>query len=68
MILSRTLSMPVLDAASISATSIERPSAIATHSSHVPQGSVVGPFTQFIALASSLASVVLPVPFVPVKR
>ena len=68
MIFSRTSSTPVLDAASISSTLTERPSAIATHSSHTPHGSVVGPLTQFIALASSLAVVVLPVPRVPVNR
>ena len=62
MITSRMLSMPVCVAASISRTSMSRPSAISTHASHSPHGSGVGPFTQFSARARMRAVVVLPTP------
>ena len=41
--ISRTSSTPVWEAASISMTSMWRPSAIARHGSHTPHGSIVGP-------------------------
>ena len=62
MITSRTLSTPVCVAASISSTSMSRPSAISTQASHTPHGSAVGPFTQFSARARMRAVVVLPTP------
>ena len=62
MITSRTLSMPVCVAASISSTSMSRPSAISTQASQTPHGSAVGPFTQFSARARMRAVVVLPTP------
>ena len=62
MMTSRTLSTPVCVAASISSTSMSRPSAISTHASQTPHGSAVGPFTQLSARASMRAVVVLPQP------
>ena len=62
MITSRTLSTCVFVAASISSTSMSRPSAISTHASQTPQGSAVGPVTQFSARARMRAVVVLPTP------
>ena len=62
MITSRTLSMPVCVAASISSTSMSRPSAISMHASQIAAGSAVGPFTQFSARARMRAVVVLPTP------
>ena len=58
--ISRTSSTPVCEAASISTTSMWRPSAIAWHCSHWPHGAMVGPPcpsgpTQFRALAISRA-------------
>ena len=67
MMTSRTLSMPVWVAASISSTSMSRPSAISMHASHSPHGSGVGPFTQFSARARMRAVVVLPTPRGPAK-
>ena len=55
-------------AASISMTSSAVPSDIETHASQTPQGVAVGPSTQFIALASIRAVLVLPVPRGPEKR
>ena len=71
--ISRTSSTPVWLAASISITSICRPSAIATHGSQTPQGSIVGPPCpsgpmQLSALAISRAVEVLPTPRTPVSR
>src|SRR5712672_163015 len=54
--------MPRFEAASISITSSELPEAISLHESHTPQGSGVGPFTQFSAFAKIRAAVVLPTP------
>ena len=51
MITSRTLSTPVWVAASISSTSMSRPSAISMQASQTPHGSAVGPFTQLSARA-----------------
>src|SRR5215467_5650009 len=61
---SRTLSTPVLDAASISITSMSSPRAMALHDSHFPQGVVVGLsyFSQLRHLARMRAVEVLPVP------
>src|SRR5207253_11243795 len=59
--------MPRFEAASISMTSSEVPAAISLHESHTPQGSGVGPFTQFSALAKILAAVVFPTPRAPHK-
>ena len=67
MITSRMLSMPVCVAASISKTSMSRPSAISTQASHSPQGSGVGPFTQFRHRARMRAVVVFPTPRAPAK-
>ena len=64
---SRTLSIPVWEAASISSTLMLRPCAISTHASQVPHGSGVGPFAQFSARARMRASVVLPTPRGPAK-
>src|SRR5688500_1090068 len=71
--ISRTSSTPVCEAASISITSMCRPSAIARHGSHSPQGSMVGPPCpsgprQFSAFATSRAVEVLPTPRTPVSR
>ena len=68
MITSRTLSTPVWVAASISRTSMSRPSAISTQASHWPQGSAVGPLTQFSARARMRAVVVLPTPRGPAEH
>ena len=67
MMTSRTLSMPVLLAASISSTSRSRPCAISMQASHCPQGSGVGPLTQLSARARIRAVVVLPTPRAPGK-
>src|SRR3954470_22734089 len=66
----RTLSTPVLEAASISMTSMSSPRAIALQDSHLPHGLVVGlsDDSQLRALARMRAMEVLPVPRVPVKR
>src|SRR3954468_15504998 len=61
-------STELLDAASISMTSIDVALAIATQDSHRPHGSVVGPFSQFRQAARILAIEVLPVPREPTKR
>src|SRR4028119_2247079 len=68
MITSRTLSTPVWVAASISRTSMSRPSAISRHESHSAHGSAVGPRTQLRARASSLAVAGLPAPAAPAGR
>src|SRR5258708_4366686 len=67
-ITSRTGTISVFDAASISSTSIALAAAISTHDEHSLQGSAVGPFMQLRALANSLAVVVLPTPRAPEKR
>ena len=61
-------STPLLEAASISSTSVAVPFSIASHAAHLPQGL---PFTgerQLTALARILAQVVLPVPREPQNR
>ena len=62
MMTSRMLSMPVCVAASISSTSMSRPSAISRQGSQAPHGSGVGPFSQFSIRARMRAVVVLPTP------
>src|SRR5260370_21362895 len=59
--------MPRFEAAWISITSSEVPAAISLQESHSPQGSAVGPFAQFIALARIRAAVVFPTPRAPEK-
>ena len=71
--ISRMSSTLVCDAASISITSMCRPSAIARHGSQTPHGVIVGPPCpsgpmQFSALAISRAVEVLPTPRTPVSR
>src|SRR5919204_6910103 len=61
-------STELFDAASISITSSEVALAIATHESHSPQGSTVGPCTQFRHAARIFAIEVLPVPREPTNR
>src|SRR3954452_11291318 len=61
-------STELLDAASISMTSIEVALAIETHDSQTPHGVVVGPFTQFRHAARIFAIEVLPVPREPTNR
>ena len=46
----------------------DKPSAIRRQLSHVPQGSAVGPCSQFSAFARILAVLVFPVPRGPEKR
>ncbi len=67
MMTARTLSTWVLVAASISRTSMSRPSVISTHASQTPHGSAVGPCSQFSARARMRAVVVLPTPRGPEK-
>ncbi len=66
--MSRTLSTPLFEAASISTTSTARPSAISTQGAQAPHGSGVGPFSQLSAFATRRAVVVLPTPRGPVNR
>ena len=61
------LSTPLLEAASISITSMKVPSLIAMQFAQCPQGRSPSD-RQFTALARILAVVVLPVPLVPQKR
>ncbi len=61
-------SIPRCDAASISITSRELPFEIETHELQTPQGSAVGPRSQFTPLARIRASDVFPVPRGPAKR
>src|SRR4051795_9087242 len=68
--MSRTLSTPVLLAASISITSISSPRAMPLHDSHSSHGCVVGlsDFSQLRHLARMRAVEVFPVPRVPQNR
>src|SRR5918999_2112175 len=66
--MSRVSSTFECEAASISMTSIDEPSAMATHEAHTPHGFGVGPFSQLSALARMRAVLVLPVPRGPVNR
>src|SRR4051794_24664277 len=61
-------STELLEAASISMTSIEVALAIETHDSQTPHGVVVGPFSQFRHAARIFAMEVLPVPREPTNR
>src|SRR5579871_395317 len=61
-------STELLDAASISITSSEVALAMATQASHLPQGSTVGPCSQFRQAARIFAVLVLPVPREPTNR
>ena len=61
-------STELLDAASISITSSDVALAIATHDSHFPHGSAVGPWMQFRQAARIFAMLVLPVPREPTNR
>ena len=61
-------STELLEAASISMTSSELALAMARQESQVPQGSVVGPRSQFRQAARIFAMEVLPVPRDPTKR
>ncbi len=65
---SRMSSTELCDAASISMTSSDVAFWIATHVSQTPQGSIVGPFTQFRHAARIFAIDVLPVPREPTNR
>jgi hypothetical protein len=62
--------MPRFDAPSISSTSIELPAAISTQERQTSQGSASPSFrvSQFRALATRRAVVVLPLPRGPAKR
>ena len=61
-------STELFDAASISMTSSDVALAIATHDSHRPHGSTVGPCSQFRHAARIFAIEVLPVPREPTNR
>ena len=61
-------STELLEAASISMTSSDVALAIETHDSQTPQGSTVGPRTQFRHAARIFAIEVLPVPREPTNR
>ena len=65
---SRASSTPPWEAASISTTSRCVPSRMATHCSHTPHGSAVGPFSQLTILARIRAVEVLPVPRGPAEQ
>ena len=62
MMISRTSSTLVWVAASISSTSMSRPSVISVQASQTPHGSAVGPCSQLSARARMRAVVVLPTP------
>jgi hypothetical protein len=66
--ISRTSSTLVRLAASISCTSVDEPAAMPRQSAQTPQGSGVGPFSQFSARARRRAIVVFPTPRGPVSR
>ena len=58
----------VLDAPSISITSVLYPCVISRQDTHSPQGCAVGPCSQFRAFASRRAEDVFPTPLGPEKR
>jgi hypothetical protein len=60
--------MPVLDAASSSSKSTNRPASMSVHAGQIPHGVAVTPVTQLRLLARMRAMVVLPTPRVPVSR
>jgi hypothetical protein len=61
-------STPLLEAASSSTTSIDRPASTDRHDSHVQSGSPSTGDSQFRALARMRADDVLPVPRGPLNR
>ena len=65
---SRISSIPRLEAASISNTSILLPSLIRWQLAHSLQGLAVGPCSQFRAFARIFAVLVLPVPLGPANK
>ena len=65
---SRASATLLLDAPSISRTSIEFPNFISWQKSHSSQGSGIGPFAQLIAFARIRAVVVFPTPRVPENK
>ena len=66
--ISRTLSTPLLEAASISTTSSTLPASIPRQLAHSPHGSPSTGRSQLTAFARIFAQVVLPVPREPQKR
>ena len=66
--MSRILETPLLEAASISITFMDVPSAILRQDSHSPQGLPSTGCSQLTALAKIFATVVFPVPRVSGKR
>ena len=66
--ISRMLSTPLFEAASISITFIDVPAAIERHIAHSPQGLPFPGCSQLTAFAKIFATVVLPVPLVPQNR
>ena len=64
----RTLSTPLLLAASSSTTSVTLPSSMPRQKRQALQGLPFTGWTQFTALARMRAQVVFPVPRVPTKR
>ena len=66
--ISRILSTPLLEAASISMTFMLAPAAMALQIRHSPQGPSSVGCSQFTVFAKIFATVVLPVPLVPVNR
>ena len=67
-LISRILSTPLLDAASISSTSVAEPLSIDRQASQQLHGLPFTGDSQFIAFASIFAQVVFPVPREPQKR
>jgi len=65
---SRASATLLLDAPSISRTSIQFPDLISSQKSHWSQGSGLGPFSQLIALARIRAVVVFHTPRVPENK
>ena len=66
--ISRMLSTPLLDAASISITFIDVPAAIDRHIAHSPHGLPSTGCSQLTAFANIFATVVFPVPLVPQNK
>ena len=62
------VSTPLLDAASISSTSMQEPESMALQASQTLQGLPWSGFRQLTAFARILAQLVLPVPLEPVNR
>ena len=66
--MSRISSTPLLEAASISSTSVADPASMERQAAHSPQGPEAVGWRQLTALAKILAQVVLPVPREPQNR